>query len=136
MPWIISARDRTQRLRIRTTRMPTSPMSRKSFGARALRLLVVPLAFAAGTSLPSCGTDGGVSAFLPPGPPTQAPPGDIVIYRNNELKAQVADAEVGQPDRVGARGLEPEPHPRRVAQSFDPAKGYTGSAGMSDGLCV
>ena len=35
-----------------------------SFRSRTLRLLLAPLVFAAGASLPSCGTDGGVSAFL------------------------------------------------------------------------
>ncbi len=92
-------------------------MPRQSFGARALRLLVAPLAIAAGASLPSCGTDGGVSVFLPPGPPTQAPPGDIVIY--------AAMATGGRIDafRLGTDGLLPEDpfdtihvsNPRRLA---------------------
>jgi len=81
-------------------------MPRMSFGARALRLFVVPLAIAAGTSLPSCGTDGGVSSFLPPGPPTQAPPGDIVIYASMAIDGRI-DAF-----RLGTDGLLP-------AQPFD-----------------
>jgi 6-phosphogluconolactonase (cycloisomerase 2 family) len=92
-------------------------MPRTSFGARALRLLVVPLALAAGTSLPSCGTDGGVSAFLPPGPPTQAPPGDIVVYAAMAIGSRI-DAF-----RLGEDGLMPEEpfdsiyltNPRRLA---------------------
>src|SRR5688572_12061018 len=92
-------------------------MPRTSFGARALRLLVVPLALAAGSSLPSCGTDGGVSAFLPPGPPTQAPPGDIVVYAAMAVGSRI-DAF-----RLGEDGLMPEQpfdtihvtNPRRLA---------------------
>jgi 6-phosphogluconolactonase (cycloisomerase 2 family) len=92
-------------------------MPRMSFGARALRLLVAPLALAVGTSLPSCGTDGGVSAFLPPGPPTQAPPGDIVVYAAMAIGNRI-DAY-----RLGEDGLMPEQpfdtihvvNPRRLA---------------------
>ena len=77
-------------------------MPRQSFGARALRLFVVPLAIAAGASLPSCGTDGGVTAFLPPGPPTQAPPGNIIVYAAMSIGNRI-DAF-----RLGADGLMPE----------------------------
>jgi hypothetical protein len=92
-------------------------MPRISIGARALRFLVVPFVFAAGATLPSCGIDGGVSTFLPPGPPTQAPPGDIVIYASMALGNRI-DAY-----RLGEDGLLPEdpfdtihvPNPRRVA---------------------
>jgi hypothetical protein len=92
-------------------------MPSNSFGARALRVFLAPLAIAAGASLPSCGTDGGVSAFLPPGPPTQAPAGDIVIYAAMALGNRI-DAF-----RLGTDGLMPEqpfdtihvPNPRRLA---------------------
>jgi 6-phosphogluconolactonase (cycloisomerase 2 family) len=92
-------------------------MPRTSFGARALRLFAISLAIAAGASLPSCGTDGGVSAFLPPGPPTQAPPGDVVVY------AAMAHGNRIDAFRLGEDGLLPSQpfdsihviNPRRLA---------------------
>ncbi len=77
--------------------MPTIPTT-----ARSARSLPLAILFAAVLWLPSCGTDGGVSAFLPPGPPTQAPPGDKVLY--------VAMAAGDRIDafRLGTDGLLPE----------------------------
>src|SRR5688572_14010243 len=72
--------------------------------ARALRFLVVPLALAASAGLPSCGSDGGATAFLPPGPPTQQPPGDIVLYAAMSIGNRI-DAF-----RLGTDGLLPQ-HP-------------------------
>lgn len=67
----------------------------------ALAPILLPV-LAAILWLPSCGTDGGVSAFLPPGPPTNAPAGDKVIY--------VAQGVAGRIDayRLGTDGLMPE----------------------------
>jgi hypothetical protein len=91
-------------------------MPSTSFGARALRFLVVPLAIAAGASLPSCGTDGGVSTFLPPGPPTQAPPGDVVIYAAMSLGNRIDAFRLGEDGLLPAQPFDTihVANPRRV----------------------
>lgn len=68
--------------------------------AGSARIALAPLV-AAVLWLPACG-DGGVSAFLPPGPPTQAPPGDKVIY------AAMAAGNRIDAYRLGTDGLMPE----------------------------
>ena len=69
--------------------------------ARAARFLVLATIVATGLSLAACGTDGGVSALLPPGPATTAPPGDTVIYAAMTLGNRI-DAY-----RLGSDGLLP-----------------------------
>jgi hypothetical protein len=73
------------------------------------------LAFAA--QLTACGSDGGVATFLPPGPPTSAGPGNLVLY------AAMAAGNRIDAFRLGTDGLLPsEPfdsifvaEPRRIA---------------------
>ena len=62
----------------------------------------LPAAVAAyALGLAACGTDGGTSSFLTPGPPTSAPPGDTVIYAAMALGDRI-DAY-----RLGTDGLMP-----------------------------
>jgi len=81
-------------------------MSSFSVAARSARVFALALSVSAASSLSSCGTDGGTSSFLPPGPATTAPPGDLVLY--------VAQAVGNRIDafRLGSDGLLP-------AQPFD-----------------
>lgn len=81
-------------------------MSSSSVAARAARVLPLALLVSAAASLSSCGTDDGVSSFLPPGRATTAPPGNLVMY--------VAQAVGDRIDafRLGTDGLLP-------AQPFD-----------------
>ncbi|MFN2427883.1 MAG: beta-propeller fold lactonase family protein [Candidatus Binatia bacterium] len=92
-------------------------MSFPCIAAPALRLLCFALILTAGANLTSCGADGGKDSFLPPGPATQAPPGNLVLYvamaRGNRIDAY----------RLGTDGLLPEDpfdtlfvvNPRRLA---------------------
>jgi len=85
--------------------------------ARTARLLPFALAAAIAANLVSCGSDDGTDSFLPPGPSTQAPPGDVVLYasmaRGNRIDAY----------RLGSDGLMPRDpfdtifveNPRRLA---------------------
>jgi len=90
------------------------PFQKTSSGAA--RLIVVAAVAAAAASMTSCGSDGGISADLPPGPSTTAPPGDIVLY------AAMADGDRIDAFRLGTDGLLPSepfdtifvPEPRRL----------------------
>ena len=92
-------------------------MSFSSVAARAARILSLALFVVVGANLTSCGSSGGNDSFLPPGPPTDAPPGDLVVYaamgRGNRIDAY----------RLGSDGLLPSlpfdtifvENPRRLA---------------------
>jgi 6-phosphogluconolactonase (cycloisomerase 2 family) len=85
--------------------------------AKAARAFVFGATVAVGAGLAACGSDGGTSSFLPPGDPTTAAPGDIVLY------AAMAQGDRIDAFRLGEDGLLPaEPfdtitldNPRRLA---------------------
>jgi 6-phosphogluconolactonase (cycloisomerase 2 family) len=92
-------------------------MRSKQVAARAARILVLGAVVAIGANLAACGGSGGISADLPPGPPTKAPPGNLVLYvaesQGNRINAY----------RLGTDGLLPSKpfdtiavnNPRRLA---------------------
>ena len=92
-------------------------MSSSSIAARAARLLFIALVVAFGANLSACGTGGGTSSDLPAGPPTEAPPGNLVLY------AAMAHGDRIEAFRLGTDGLLPSEafssipadNPRRLA---------------------
>ncbi|MFN2375820.1 MAG: beta-propeller fold lactonase family protein [Candidatus Binatia bacterium] len=92
-------------------------MSSSPIAAFAARLVFVAAVASFAANLTACGADGGLSSDLQPGPPTSAPPGDVVIY------AAMAQGNRIDAFRLGADGLMPsEPfdtifvsNPRRLA---------------------
>lgn len=96
-------------------------MSFPTVAARTARFLVFAMVVATGANLAACGASGGISSDLPPGPPTQAPPGDLVIY------AAMANGNRIDAFRLGSDGLLPSQpfssifvtNPRRLAIAGD-----------------
>ena len=92
-----------------------------ALATRILRLATFATLAAPTAWLAACGTDGGTSAFLPPGPPTSAPPGNLVLYAAQSQGNRI-DAF-----RLGTDGLLPErpfdtifvENPRRLAIAND-----------------
>src|SRR5512140_256913 len=92
-------------------------MSFSTVAARAARALFVTLVVALGANLTACGSQSGTSSDLPPGKPTKAPPGDLVLYAAMSLGNRI-DAY-----RLGTDGLLPSKpfdtifvdNPRRLA---------------------
>jgi 6-phosphogluconolactonase (cycloisomerase 2 family) len=76
-------------------------MSFSTVAARTARFLVFAMVAATGANLAACGSSGGISSDLPSGPPTQAPPGNLVIY------AAMASGNRIDAFRLGSDGLLP-----------------------------
>lgn len=94
-------------------------MSLLTTAARPARYLVLATTLLLGAGLSACGTGGGQSTDLTPGKPTQAPPGNLVLYVSMALGNRI-DAY-----RLGTDGLLPSKpfstmfvnNPRRLALS-------------------
>lgn len=94
-------------------------MSLLSAAARPARFVALAVILTLGAGLSACGTGGGTSAELPPGQPTKAPPGNLVLYVAMALGNRI-DAY-----RLGSDGLLPSKpfstifvdNPRRLALS-------------------
>jgi 6-phosphogluconolactonase (cycloisomerase 2 family) len=95
--------------------VPAMPLHRSA--AIAARVFVLGATVAVGAGLTACGSEGGTDAFLTPGEPTTAPPGDLVLY------AAMSQGDRIDAFRLGSDGLLPsEPfdsivldNPRRLA---------------------
>lgn len=72
-----------------------------SFFVRPARFVVLALSISLGAGLAACGTGGGLSTTLPPGNPTSAAPGNIVLY------AAMAHGDRISAFRLGTDGLLP-----------------------------
>src|SRR5262249_27164686 len=78
-----------------------APMSSRESAAAAARFLVPAVALTFALGVASCGSQSGTSTFLPPGPPTKAPPGNTVLYAAMTVGNRI-DAY-----RLGTDGLLP-----------------------------